>query len=93
MPFELRTIAAALMALAVLLGLASSLPGKAALVVGPIETATCVDEGGREHPQPFDVVIEPSCSPAVHVTFATQRLTLPALVPNSRRFSRTVLRL
>ena len=93
MPFELRTIAAALMALAVLLGLASSLPGKAALVVGPIETATCVDEGGREHPQPFDVVIEPSCGSAVHATSATQRLTIPALISNGRLATRTVLRL
>ena len=66
MPFELRTIAATLMALAALFVVTSSLPGKA---------------------------IEPSGSPAVHVTVATQRLSIPALISNGRRFTRTVLRL
>jgi hypothetical protein len=93
MPFELRTVAASLMALVALAVSTSSLPGKPALAVGPVETAICSDESGREHPQSFDVLIEPSCGPAVHVTFATQRLALPALVSNSRRSTRTVLRL
>jgi hypothetical protein len=93
MPFELRTVAATLMALAVLLVLSASLPRKAALAVGPIETAVCVDESGREHPQSFDVLIEPSCGFAVHATSATQRLTIPALISNGRLATRTVLRL
>lgn len=93
MPFTLRTLAATLMTLAVLLALSASLPRKAALAVGPIETAICVDESGREHPQPFDVLLEPSCGAAVHTTSAAQRLTIPARISNGRRSIRTVLRL
>lgn len=91
MPSALRTIAATLMALVVLL-VATSLPGKAA-TLGPVETAICADETGRGDAQTFDVMVQPSWSPAVQVTVSTQRLNAPTLVPDIRRPTRGVLRL
>ena len=92
MPSALRTIVATLMALVVLL-VSTSLPGKAATPAGPIEIAVCTDESGRGDSQTFDAVVEPSWSPAVHATFATDRLSAPTLVPDIRRPTYGVLRL
>jgi hypothetical protein len=97
MPYELRafalqTIAATLVALAVLLVLIS-LPGKTATAFGPIETTICADENGRGHAPSCDVLIAPSWSLAVYATLTTPRLSPSAFVPNIRRPTRGVLRL
>ncbi len=75
MPHELRaltlrTIAATLVALAVLFVLIS-LPGKTATAFGPIGTTICADENGRGHAPSCDVLIAPSWSPAVYATLTT----------------------
>ena len=97
MPFELRAlafriVAPTLMALAVLLVFAS-LPGKPTTTAfGPIETTICADENGREYVSSFDVLFDPTSSPAVDAA-ATPHLRAPTLVPNIRRPTRSVLRL
>jgi hypothetical protein len=97
MPFELRalafrTIATTLVALAVLLAL-TSLPGKSTTALGPIETTVCADENGRDYTPSFDVLIEPTWSPAADAMIATQHLRAPTLVPDIRRPTHGVLRL
>lgn len=93
MPSVTRPIAVSLVALVLLLLLASSLPAASVATVGPVEASNCIDESGGGHAQYIDVLIEPLSPPVVDATSAARRLGVPPPVSKVGPQTRGVLRL
>jgi hypothetical protein len=86
-------VAVGLVALVLLLLLASSLPVASAALVGPLEAAICVDESSGGHAQHIDILLEPLSGPVAGVTSPARGLGVPTFVPTVCPHTRGVLRL